>query len=98
MSDSGCVDNAVEFLVMAGKRSLPEVSQHSWIYCEELVSKLLFICSCIFFSFSTNEHLFRQAIMTMVPEAWQNDETMSAEKRDYYKWSSCAMEPWDGPG
>ena len=26
MSDSGCVDNAVEFLVMAGKRSLPEVS------------------------------------------------------------------------
>ena len=36
--------------------------------------------------------------MTMVPEAWQNDETMSDEKRDYYKWSSCAMEPWDGPG
>ena len=29
MSDSGCVDNAVEFLVMAGKRSLPEVSLHS---------------------------------------------------------------------
>jgi glutamate synthase (NADPH/NADH) len=36
--------------------------------------------------------------MTMVPEAWQNDETMPTEKRDYYKWSSCAMEPWDGPG
>ena len=36
--------------------------------------------------------------MTMVPEAWQNDETMPDEKRDYYKWSSCAMEPWDGPG
>ena len=32
--------------------------------------------------------------MTMVPEAWQNDETMPTEKRDYY----CAMEPWDGPG
>ena len=28
MSDSGCVDNAVEFLVMAGKRSLPEVSRN----------------------------------------------------------------------
>lgn len=36
--------------------------------------------------------------MTMVPEAWQNDKTMSEEKRDYYKWSSCVMEPWDGPG
>ena len=27
MSDSGCLDNAVEFLVMAGNRSLPEVSK-----------------------------------------------------------------------
>lgn len=28
MSDSGCVDNAVEFLVLAGKRSLPEVKEN----------------------------------------------------------------------
>ena len=35
MSDSGCVDNAVEFLVMAGKRSLPEVG----LLCFELVVK-----------------------------------------------------------
>ena len=34
----------------------------------------------------------------MVPEAWQNDALMSEEKRNFYKWSSCAMEPWDGPG
>lgn len=33
----------------------------------------------------------------MVPEAWQNDITMSNEKRDYYHWASCIMEPWDGP-
>lgn len=38
-----------------------------------------------------------EAIMTMVPEAWQNDKTMSQEKRDFYQWSSCVMEPWDGP-
>ena len=49
-------------------------------------------------SIITDNNCFGQAIMTMVPEAWQNDETMSSEKRDYYKWSSCAMEPWDGPG
>ncbi|XP_055629732.1 uncharacterized protein LOC129770731 isoform X2 [Toxorhynchites rutilus septentrionalis] len=38
-----------------------------------------------------------EAVMTMVPEAWQNDRTMSQEKRDFYHWSACVMEPWDGP-
>lgn len=38
-----------------------------------------------------------QAIMTMVPEAWQNDTLMNEEKRDFYRWAACAMEPWDGP-
>ncbi|KAF4516910.1 hypothetical protein B566_EDAN007998 [Ephemera danica] len=37
------------------------------------------------------------AVMTMVPEAWQNDVTMPQEKKDYYHWASCVMEPWDGP-
>ncbi|XP_076386960.1 uncharacterized protein LOC100882019 isoform X2 [Megachile rotundata] len=38
-----------------------------------------------------------EAVMTMVPEAWQNDTTMATEKRDFYHWAACAMEPWDGP-
>lgn len=38
-----------------------------------------------------------EAVMTMVPEAWQNDQTMPSEKRDFYNWAACAMEPWDGP-
>lgn len=38
-----------------------------------------------------------EAVMTMVPEAWQNDRTMQQEKRDYYQWAACVMEPWDGP-
>lgn len=38
-----------------------------------------------------------EAVMTMVPEAWQNDQTMPNDKRDFYHWSACAMEPWDGP-
>ncbi|PSN33244.1 hypothetical protein C0J52_22643 [Blattella germanica] len=38
-----------------------------------------------------------EAVMTMVPEAWQNDQTMPSDKRDFYHWSACAMEPWDGP-
>ena len=39
-----------------------------------------------------------QAVMTMVPEAWQNDDAMPEAKKDFYRWSAFAMEPWDGPG
>ncbi|KAJ1862391.1 glutamate synthase [NADH] [Coemansia sp. RSA 989] len=38
-----------------------------------------------------------EAVMVMVPEAWQNDTQMPAEKRAFYEWASCIMEPWDGP-
>ncbi|XP_029649401.1 glutamate synthase [NADH], amyloplastic [Octopus sinensis] len=61
MSDSGCVDNVLEFLMMAGNKSLPE------------------------------------AMITMVPEAWQNDKNMLPEKVAFYRWSAHTMEPWDGP-
>ncbi len=37
------------------------------------------------------------AIMMMIPEAWQNHRTMSDEKRAFYEYHSCLMEPWDGP-
>ena len=39
-----------------------------------------------------------QAIITMIPEAWQNDANMSASKKAYYRWNAYSMEPWDGPG
>ncbi|XP_071818623.1 uncharacterized protein [Apostichopus japonicus] len=38
-----------------------------------------------------------EAVMTMVPEAWQNDPLMTPEKKDFYRWAAFAMEPWDGP-
>ncbi len=37
------------------------------------------------------------AMMMMVPEPWANHESMSAEKRAFYQYHSCLMEPWDGP-
>lgn len=61
MSDSGSVDNVLEFLVNAGDKSLPE------------------------------------AVLCMVPEAWHNDKLMEPNKRAFYQWASCIMEPWDGP-
>jgi len=39
----------------------------------------------------------QEAVMMMVPEAWQNHETMSEDKRAFYEYNSALMEPWDGP-
>jgi len=38
-----------------------------------------------------------EVMMMMVPEAWEKDETMSAEKKAFYEYNSFIMEPWDGP-
>src|SRR5262245_14909287 len=37
------------------------------------------------------------AVMMMIPEPWSGDATMSAEKKAFYEYHSCLMEPWDGP-
>jgi glutamate synthase (NADPH/NADH) len=62
LTDSGSFDNVLEFLCLAGGRTLPE------------------------------------AVMTMVPEAWEKDQYMNVDKKAFYNWSAMAMEPWDGPG
>ena len=59
-SDSGTLDNVLEFLLMNGRT-------------------------------------LQEAVMMMVPEAWQNHETMAEEKRAFYEYNSALMEPWDGP-
>ena len=38
-----------------------------------------------------------EAVMMMIPEAWQNDENMDSERRAMYEYFSCLLEPWDGP-
>jgi glutamate synthase (NADPH/NADH) large chain len=37
------------------------------------------------------------AVMMMIPEAWQNHESMDPRRRAFYEYHSCLMEPWDGP-
>ena len=44
-----------------------------------------------------NGRTLQEAIMMMVPEAWQKHDTMSQEKKAFYEYFSCLMEPWDGP-
>jgi glutamate synthase (NADPH/NADH) large chain len=37
------------------------------------------------------------AVLMMIPEAWENHDTMDAGKRAFYRFHSSLMEPWDGP-
>ncbi|MFM6355967.1 MAG: glutamate synthase large subunit [Planktothrix sp.] len=37
------------------------------------------------------------AVMMMIPEPWTAHESMSEEKKAFYEYHSCLMEPWDGP-
>jgi len=39
----------------------------------------------------------QEAVMMMIPEAWQQHESMPEDKRAFYEYHSCLMEPWDGP-
>ncbi len=38
-----------------------------------------------------------EAVMMMIPEAWENHGSMSDAKRDFYAYHANLMEPWDGP-
>jgi glutamate synthase (ferredoxin) len=38
-----------------------------------------------------------EVMMMLVPEAWEKDSTMPDEKKAFYEFNSCIMEPWDGP-
>ncbi len=38
-----------------------------------------------------------EAILMMIPEAWENHEQMDPELRAFYEYHSFLLEPWDGP-
>ncbi len=37
------------------------------------------------------------AVLMMIPEAWENHQSMSQERKDFYRFHASLMEPWDGP-
>ena len=37
------------------------------------------------------------AVMITIPEPWDNNNTMSQKKKDFYQYYATMMEPWDGP-
>ncbi|HAW05610.1 MAG TPA: glutamate synthase large subunit, partial [Saprospirales bacterium] len=38
-----------------------------------------------------------EIMMMMIPEAWEKHATMSEERKAFYEYNGCIMEPWDGP-
>jgi glutamate synthase (NADPH/NADH) large chain len=38
-----------------------------------------------------------EVMMMMVPEAWEKHNSMDDDKKAFYEYNSCIMEPWDGP-
>jgi glutamate synthase (NADPH/NADH) large chain len=38
-----------------------------------------------------------QAMMMMIPEAWENHTLMDDNRRAFYEYHAAMMEPWDGP-
>jgi glutamate synthase (NADPH/NADH) large chain len=37
------------------------------------------------------------AMMMMIPEPWSGNEGMDDERKAFYQYHSCLIEPWDGP-
>ena len=37
------------------------------------------------------------AMMMLVPEAWQDNEVMDRDRKEFYKFHASLVEPWDGP-
>jgi glutamate synthase domain-containing protein 2/glutamate synthase domain-containing protein 1/glutamate synthase domain-containing protein 3 len=38
-----------------------------------------------------------ECMMMMIPEAWQDNDSLTDSKRAFYEYNSNLMEPWDGP-
>ena len=43
------------------------------------------------------ERSLPEIMMMMIPEAWEKHKTMSEERKAFYEYNGCIMEPWDGP-
>jgi glutamate synthase domain-containing protein 2/glutamate synthase domain-containing protein 1/glutamate synthase domain-containing protein 3 len=37
------------------------------------------------------------AMMMLLPGAWEHNDQMKKEVKDFYRYHACFMEPWDGP-
>ena len=52
--------------------------------------------NCFEFLSLSGRSMAHAAVM-MIPEPWEKHESMRPERRAFYEYHSCLMEPWDGP-
>ena len=52
--------------------------------------------NCFEFLVLSGRPLAHAAVM-MIPEPWANHNSMPQDRKDFYEYHSCLMEPWDGP-
>ncbi len=52
--------------------------------------------NCFEFLVLSGRSLAHAAVM-MIPEPWANHKGMPADRKAFYEYHSCLMEPWDGP-
>jgi len=38
-----------------------------------------------------------EVMMMLIPEAWEKNQLMDPNKKAFYEYNACLMEPWDGP-
>jgi len=47
--------------------------------------------------FHGSDRTLPESILMMIPEPWEKDPTIDPAQRDFYRYHSNLMEPWDGP-
>ena len=70
--------------------------EESFPVCEEHLSDSGNFDNCLELLIRAGRPL-DEAMMMMIPEAWQNHGEMPENKRAFYEYHSALMEPWDGP-
>ena len=43
------------------------------------------------------EYDIEEAMMMLIPEAWEKNKIQNKDLRSYYSYNSNLIEPWDGP-
>ena len=46
---------------------------------------------------ANNGRSLAHSVLMLIPEAWQKNDLMDADRRAFYEYHACLMEPWDGP-
>ncbi len=88
---------------MSSKETLMESS----FFSKEDIARLLPICDAEHSDSANLDSMIEilglggrslaHAIMMVIPEAWQENNLMSDDKRAFYEYHASIIEPWDGP-